>query len=170
MMNEQLKVDESQAPSVIAAMGSSVVYVLIGLGVLAGIAGIVALMIAVPPVWYAWARIITHNYTDITPAFWINCISLVAAAWSLGVSYKLGNDAFRASAWFAGLMVAMLVFLTIPAACAVIAASENLKFPLDSSVSLLDRIAIGTACVTFVVLGLGAVVVILTAICTGSEE
>lgn len=48
MMNEQLKVDESQAPSVIAAMGSSVVYVLIGLGVLAGIAGIVALMIAVP--------------------------------------------------------------------------------------------------------------------------
>lgn len=169
-MNEQLKVDENQTPSVIAAMGSSVVYVLIGLGVLAGIAGIVALMIAVPPVWYAWARIITHNYTDITPAFWINCISLVAAAWSFGVSYKLGSDAFRASAWFAGLMVATLVFLTIPAACAVMAACENLIFPLDSSLSLLDRIAVGTACVTFVVLGLGVAILIVGSICTISNE
>jgi hypothetical protein len=169
-MNKQLKVDESQTHSVVAAMGSSVVYVLIGLGVLAGIAALVALIIALPPVWYAWARIITHNYLDVTPAFWINSISLIAAAWFLGVSYKLGNDASRASAWFAGLMVATLVFLTIPAACAVIAASDNLKFPLDSSVSLLDKIALGTACVTFLVLGFGLMILCLTGICSGSQE
>ncbi|MBA1203650.1 hypothetical protein G7009_18165 [Pseudomonas capeferrum] len=169
-MNEQLKVDDNQSPSVLAAMGTSVIYVLIGLGVLAGIAAIIALMIALPPVWYAWARIITHNYTDVTPALWINCISLIAAAWSFGVSFKLGNDAFRAAAWFAGLMVAILIFLTIPAAFALIAASEDLKFPLDSSVSMLDKMAVGIAFFTFLILGLGVVVLCLTAICTGSQE
>ncbi len=155
---------EKENPEVISAMRSSmwssVQYVAIGLGILAACAAFIALMIflarVMPPVWYGWARIITGNYSSVTPALWINWISLVAAGWAFGVAYKLGNAHYQASKWFAILMLWLLTFGAIPAACALAAMTFDLPIPLDHRVSLLDKLGLATVFLNWIIIGIGA--------------
>lgn len=133
----------------------------IGLAVLAGCAGLIAVLFfldrVTPPIWYGWARIITRDYSSVTPALWINWGSMIAAAWALGISYKLGNARFQASQIFAAVMVIILIFVTIPAVCALWAVTSDLPFPLNASVSLLDKVALMTAFITSAILILGPI-------------
>ena len=97
------------ACSIGSAMRSSALYVLAGMGVLAGVFALPAAGEAVWWVWYGWARLITREYSDVTPALWIDWLSMIAAAWALAMAYKLGNSKFELSAKCAGLMVALLL-------------------------------------------------------------
>ncbi|HCF3018604.1 TPA: hypothetical protein NIB55_005874 [Pseudomonas aeruginosa] len=172
--DQQPQVAEQQTLSVISAARSSGRNVLIGLGILAALAALFALLVflgeAVPPVWHGWARIITRDYSDVTPALWINWLSMIAVAWAIGVAYQLGNTRFDASVKFAGLAVAIILFGVMPASCALLAATEDMKFPVDSSVPLLDKLAAITAIISFIGLGFGAVVGICAAISNGLQH
>lgn len=171
--DQQPHVAEQQTLSVISAARSSGRHVLIGLGALSAVAALLALLVflgeAVPPVWHGWARIITRDYSDVTPTLWINWLSIIAVAWALGVAYQLGNARFDASLKFAGLAVAIIIFGVIPASCALIAATEGMKFPVDNSVPLLDKLAAITAIISFIGIGFGLLVGILAAISNGLQ-
>lgn len=153
---------------VVSAMRSSVKYVAQGFGILAACVAFFALMIfiarVVPPVWYGWARIITSDYSSVTPALWINWASIVAAGWAFGVAYKLGNDHYEASKWFAILMLWLLTFGAIPAACALAAMTFDLPMPLNSSVSLLDKLSIATVWLTWILVGIGVLSLIVSGV------
>ncbi|MBM0557867.1 hypothetical protein GIW79_22850 [Pseudomonas sp. PA-7-1E] len=171
---------EREKPEVISAMRSSmwssVQYVAIGLGILAACVAFIALMVflarVVPPVWYGWARIITSDYSSVTPALWINWVSLVAAGWAFGVAYKLGNANFQASQWFAILMLWLLTFGAIPAACALMAATGDMPIPFNSRTPLIDKLGLATAWLTWIALGIGVLCLFVSCmyIATNKED
>lgn len=163
------KAQQNKEPSeVTSAMRASFRYVAIGLGILAACAAFIALMVfldrVVPPVWYGWARTITRNYSSMTPALWINWASIIAAGWALGVAYKLGNAQYEASKRFAILMLVIVLFGAIPAACALAAVSGDLPIPFNSSVSLLDKLGVATVFLTWGLIGIGVLCLIVSCV------
>lgn len=165
---------KKETSEVVSAMRSSVRYVAISLGGLAALAAFIALMVlsirVVPPVWYGWARIITSNYSSVTPALWINWASMIGAAWAFCVAYKLGNAHYEASKRFAILMLWLLTFGAIPAACALAAVSADLPIPFNSHTSLLDMLGVATVFLTWGILGIGVLCLIVSCIYIATNQ
>lgn len=151
------------ACSIGSAMRSSALYVLAGMGVLAGVFALPAAGEAVSWVWYGWARLITREYSDVTPALWIDWLSMIAAAWALAMAYKLGNSKFELSAKCAGLMVALLLFGAIPALCALYATAPGMHLA-DGNYPLMAKMALFTANASLLLIGLGVIAAGIAAI------
>lgn len=155
-------------PSIGSAMRSSAIYVLAAMGVLAVFLALPLLSDAVSWAWYGWARLITREYSDVTPALWINWLTLIAAAWSLGVAYKLGNAKFDLSTKFAGVMVVLLIFGAIPASCALFASAVGMVLP-SGSYPLMAKMALLSAGVTWLLVALGVAVALIATIVIVSD-
>lgn len=155
--------EQATAPSIGSAMRSSAFYVLIGLGVLAVVFALPAVEGAMSWVWYAWARLITHDYSAVTPALWIDWLSMIAAAWSLAMALKLGNSNFDLASKFAGLMVALLLFGAIPALCALFATAPGMKLS-DGSFPWMAKAAFFSASASMLLIGTGVMAVLLAII------
>lgn len=98
-------------------------------GCLLALGAIVGLILLAPTIvhwvaapWYGWGRTITHDYSSVTPAAYIEWGALIGAAWSIYVALKLWEcgDVSKAK-WFSALAAAIFLLGVLPAQCALYA-------------------------------------------------
>ncbi|MEB2558811.1 hypothetical protein [Burkholderia cenocepacia] len=121
-------------------------------GVAAFVAIVFAIGIAAPIVingismaWYGWAKILTRDYTTLVPAAWVDWIGLMLVAWTLCVAVKLGARKPAASCAFVIAAIVALLFVVIPANCAIAAITMEWTSPVASGHTIFELVAYATA-------------------------
>ncbi|CAM2164667.1 Transmembrane protein [Burkholderia latens] len=94
--------------------------------------------------WYGWARILTSNYTTVIPAALLEWPALIVAVWAGCVSIKLDRAGARRALPFGLAAAFLLVFVVLPANCAIVAVGGDWKVH-SAGHSAIEGTAVGVA-------------------------
>lgn len=117
----------------------SVALGLCGLALVIGFAFAAPFIIdAVSFVWYGWACVLTRDYTTVIPAALLEWGALIVAVWAVCVAVKLKRAKSDAGPLFALVASLLLVFVVLPANCAIFAVMGDWKFPLSDGHTAIE--------------------------------